>query len=70
MIQEDYYIFINNIIKEKIYYKKIEFLYLIIIKIMEELIITKYNINEFIEIEYITFKSNVLKLLVKVNKIK
>ncbi len=37
---------------------------------MEELIITKYNINEFIEIEYITFKSNVLKLLVKVNKIK
>ncbi len=25
MIQEDYYIFINNIIKEKIYYKKIEF---------------------------------------------
>lgn len=36
---------------------------------MEELIITKYNINEFIEKEYITFKSNILKLLVKVNKL-
>ena len=36
---------------------------------MEELIITKYNINEFIEKKYITFKSNILKLLVKVNKL-
>ena len=36
---------------------------------MQELIITKYNINEFIEKEYITFKSNILKLLVKVNKL-
>ena len=37
--------------------------------ILEELIITKNNINEYINKEYIIFKDNILKIIINVKKL-